>query len=73
MEKPARKVALLAADGIKAEPVAMLLSALCAAGAVPSLIGSRLEDTPLGILREQCHPDITKILRQSNWSICDAQ
>jgi catalase len=37
-----RKVALLIADGVKAEPVAMLLSALSAAGAVPRLIGTRL-------------------------------
>jgi catalase len=37
-----RKVALLVAEGVKAEPVAMLLSALSAAGAVPRLIGTRL-------------------------------
>jgi catalase len=37
-----RKVALLIADGVKAEPIAMLLSALSAAGAVPRLIGTRL-------------------------------
>jgi catalase len=40
MQKPQRKVALLVAEGVKAEPVAMLLSALSAAGAAPSLIGT---------------------------------
>jgi catalase len=37
-----RKIAVLVAEGVKAEPVAMLMSALSAAGAVPNLIGSRL-------------------------------
>jgi catalase len=37
-----RKIALLIADGVKAEPVAMLQAALSGAGAVPVLIGTRL-------------------------------
>lgn len=37
-----RKVALIIADGIKAEPIAMLVAALAAAGAVPKLLSTRL-------------------------------
>jgi len=42
MREPAKIVALLVADGVKAEPVAMLVSALSAAGALPKLVGSRM-------------------------------
>jgi catalase len=37
-----RRIAVLVADGVKAESVAMLVSALSKAGAVPNLISSRL-------------------------------
>jgi catalase len=37
-----RKVALIIAQGVKAEPVAMLVAALSAAGAVPKLLSTRL-------------------------------
>jgi catalase len=37
-----RKVALIIAEGVKAEPVAMLVAALTEAGAVPKLLSSRL-------------------------------
>jgi catalase len=37
-----RKVALLVADGVKAEPLALFVAALRGAGAVPKLLGTRL-------------------------------
>jgi catalase len=37
-----RKVAFIIAEGVKAEPVAMLVAALSAAGAVPKLLSTRL-------------------------------
>lgn len=37
-----RKVALIIAEGVKAEPVAMMAAALTEAGAVPKLLSSRL-------------------------------
>src|SRR5262249_45176007 len=53
-----RRVALLIADGVKAEPVAMTRAALTDAGVVPRLIGTR-QRTVRGVDGQEFEPDAT--------------